>query len=66
MPKRKEETFVVRIQECQNSTWQGSVLWAEKQQRQHFRSALELMCLLEEAGEKDRKPKALEGGSHEE
>lgn len=66
MPKRKEETFVVRIQECKNSTWQGSILWAEKQQRQYFRSALELLCLLEEAVEKDRKVKVSEGGSHEE
>ena len=36
MVNRKEETFVVRIQDCQNSTWQGSVLWAEKQQKQYF------------------------------
>ena len=66
MARQKEETFIVRISECQNSTWQGSILWAEKQQRQYFRSALELMCLLEEAVESDRRKKALEeGGSHE-
>lgn len=66
MAKKKEETFIVRIHECQNSTWQGSVLWAEKQQRQYFRSALELVCLLEEAVEADRGSKVSEeGGSHE-
>lgn len=67
MVNRKEETFVVRIQDCQNSTWQGSVLWAEKQQKQYFRSTLELMFLLEEAVEADRgRTVAEKGGSHEE
>lgn len=67
MVNRKEETFVVRIQDCQNSTWQGSVLWAEKQQKQYFRSTLELMLLLEEAVEADRgRTVAEKGGSHEE
>ena len=42
-------TFIVRIHECQNSTWQGSVLWVEEQQEQYFRSALELLKLIDGA-----------------
>ena len=40
-------TFVVRIQYRQNATWQGQVTWAEKQQTMQFRSALELLKLID-------------------
>lgn len=65
MAVRKEETFVIRIHDCQNSTWQGSILWAERQERKCFRSTLEMISLIEEAVQLDRENKALEGGYHE-
>ncbi|OUN21464.1 hypothetical protein [Blautia sp. An81] len=65
MAGKKEETFVIRIHDCQNSTWQGSILWAEKQERKCFRSTLEMISLIEEAVQLDRENKALEGGYHE-
>lgn len=40
-------TFVVRIQYRQNSTWQGQVTWAEENQTVPFRSALELLKLMD-------------------
>lgn len=40
-------TFVVRIQYRQNSTWQGQVTWAEENQTMPFRSALELLKLID-------------------
>lgn len=49
MACRKEETFLIRIYNCQNATWQGSILWAEKQQKTCFRSTLEMLSLMEEA-----------------
>ena len=61
MAGKKEETFVIRIHDCQNSTWQGSILWAERQERKCFRSTLEMISLIEEAVQL----KALEGGYHE-
>ena len=57
MAGKKEETFVIRIHDCQNSTWQGSILWAEKQERKCFRSTLEMISLIEEAVQLDRKIK---------
>ena len=65
MAGKKEETFVIRIHDCQNSTWQGSILWAERQERKCFRSTLEMISLIEEAVQLDRETKALEGGYHE-
>ena len=54
-PEEKEvsvvqETFVVKIHYNQNATWQGTVDWInqKKQTRsQHFRSALELIRLID-------------------
>ena len=65
MAGKKDETFVIRIHDCQNSTWQGSILWAERQERKCFRSTLEMISLIEEAVQLDRENKALEGGYHE-
>lgn len=58
-------TFIVKIHECQNATWQGSVLWVEEQEEQYFRSALELLKLIDGAVSGDEENIA-EGGSHEE
>ncbi len=46
-------TFVVHVQYRQNSTWQGSVIWAEKKVTKNFRSALELLKLMDEAIESE-------------
>ncbi len=48
---QKRGTFVVRVLYQQNNTWQGEVLWAEQNERRHFRSALELMELMDSAME---------------
>ena len=45
------ETFVVRVLYHQNNTWQGEVLWAEQNEKRHFRSAIELMELMGSAME---------------
>lgn len=41
-------TFIVRVKYRQHSTWQGEVVWAEGKQKNHFRSALELMKMIDE------------------
>ena len=46
---RKDQTFILKILDRQNSTWQGSILWVEKQNEQYFRSALEMLKLIDEA-----------------
>lgn len=51
-------TFVVRVQHRQHSSWQGRVTYLEKDKTVYFRSALELMKIidgaLDEAERKDR------------
>lgn len=58
MPHNKEHdtfipvgglSFLVRIQFCQNNTWQGTVQWLDKKITKHFRSLLELIQLMNEA-----------------
>lgn len=54
------KTFVVQILNRQNATWQGLITWTEGQQTQSFRSALELIKLidstLEERNRQDSSP----------
>lgn len=47
--KGSKATFVVNVQFRQNSTWQGSVVWVDKNKTKNFRSALELLKLMDEA-----------------
>jgi competence protein ComGF len=42
-------TFSIRILFRQNSSWQGSILWHEKNQGESFRSVLELLTLMDSA-----------------
>jgi len=42
-------TFEVSVKFMQNSTWQGQIHWVEKNQKQSFRSALEMIKLMDEA-----------------
>ena len=42
-------TFTVRVLFRQNSSWQGSVTWLEGRREESFRSALELVFLLDSA-----------------
>ena len=44
-----KQTFIVKISDCQNGTWQGKIVWAEENRSQHFRSTLEMIRLIDEA-----------------
>ena len=48
----QKATFAVRVLFRQNTSWQGSVTWLEGKQEQSFRSALELIFLMNSALEK--------------
>ena len=52
--KKKDGTFVVHIFNSQNDTWQGEVVWADRNERKMFRSALELMKLIDSALEEEK------------
>jgi len=53
-PAKKEAdgskcTFEIAVRFRQNATWQGQILWAEKNLKQNFRSVLEMLKLMDEA-----------------
>ena len=51
-------TFEISVKFMQNATWQGQIYWIERNQKQHFRSALEMIKLMDEAlaeSQQDRK-----------
>lgn len=48
-------TFIIRVQHRQNSSWQGLVTWAEENKTVSFRSALELIKILDEVITTDEK-----------
>lgn len=46
--KRKNKgTFTISILGTENATWQGRITWTEKNKIQYFRSALELLKLID-------------------
>ena len=55
MEKRRgeQDTFIVRIQYRQNATWQGNVTWVDENKTVPFRSALELIRLMDSTQQKE-------------
>ena len=47
--KGNKGTFIIKVEDCQRGTWQGKVVWADHEITEHFRSALELLQLVDEA-----------------
>lgn len=46
---KRKATFVVKVDYCQNNSWQGKVTWADENKTKGFRSAMELIKLVEGA-----------------
>ena len=49
------QTFIIDIKGSHNNTWQGTILWVQKQKKEPFRSTLELIRLLDSAVESVKK-----------
>ena len=47
-------TFLIHVKYRQNATWQGDLLWMEKQKKSSFRSELELFKQMDQALEIQR------------
>ena len=43
----ERNTFIVQVKYRQNSTWQGTITWTERNVVRNFRSALELLKLID-------------------
>ncbi|MCR5416945.1 MAG: hypothetical protein K6E79_09125 [Pseudobutyrivibrio sp.] len=53
MGDKKEATFVVHVNKCDNSSWQGQVTWADNDEKINFRSAMELINIMDAALESE-------------
>ncbi len=49
MEEKKEATFVVHVNKTNNSSWQGQVTWSDRDEKINFRSAMELMGIMDAA-----------------
>ena len=49
MNEKTDKTFVVHVSGQENESWQGQVTWADKNEKVSFRSALELIELMDKA-----------------
>ncbi len=57
--RREMGTFVIHVQNYENFTWQGEVVWADHNKVQKFRSTLELLKLIDSALEPGTRIQAL-------
>ncbi len=60
---KRHDTFIVKLNHCQNETWQGEVIWAEENRSVKFRSTLELIRLIDEAVKSGKSIEGV-GGDH--
>lgn len=50
--KNEKSTFIVNVLYRKNASWQGTITWVEENRIQHFRSAFEMLKLMESAQKK--------------
>jgi hypothetical protein len=49
MADNKDATFVVHVNKCENESWQGQITWADRDEKISFRSAMELINIMDAA-----------------
>ena len=47
--KHEKQTFLVEVVDQQNASWQGSINWLNRNKKESFRSALEMIRLMDSA-----------------
>ena len=45
--KNTSQSFVVEVKSQENHSWQGTITWVEGKRTEHFRSALEMIRLMD-------------------
>ena len=50
---KKDKSFMIVIKDTQNASWQVTIEWLDQNKKQHFRSALEMIKLIDSAVEND-------------
>ena len=56
---KQNNSFVIEIKDTQNESWQGTIQWVNGKKAENFRSALELIKLIDSALNSSK-----EGGSN--
>lgn len=46
---KKRQSFLVEVISQENHTWQGTIHWVEGRKKEYFRSALEMIRLIDSA-----------------
>ena len=52
-----KQSFVIEVQSQDNHSWQGAITWVEGQKKECFRSALEMLRLIDSAMGQDKQEK---------
>lgn len=52
---KKNNSFLIVVKDNQQETWQGTIEWVEQNRKQSFRSALEMIKLIDSALQKEEK-----------
>lgn len=52
-----KQSFVIEVQSQENHSWQGAITWVEGQKKEYFRSALEMLRLIDSTLGKDNQEK---------
>lgn len=47
--RKKNPTFIIEVKGTEHESWQGSVVWVDKNKTDTFRSALELIRMIDSA-----------------
>lgn len=45
--KKNSQSFVIEVKSQENYSWQGTITWVEGKKKEHFRSALEMIRLMD-------------------
>ena len=45
--KNNVGTYVIKISDTKDSTWQGTITWVNRNRSEYFRSALELLKMID-------------------
>lgn len=53
MGREAGESFIIEIKDKQNHTWQGTITWVNGGKKEVFRSALEMLKLIDSAIEEE-------------
>ena len=56
MATKNNHTFMVQVKNTENGTWQGYIEWIESKKKVTFRSALEMLRLMDSAINIDELP----------